>query len=97
MSSLPAASLGESLRVVAFVLLPSVLRGLFSPRRGWMKRLTAIDPDSRTIAVLSEIRRRHPGQGARLLGGRMVVLWGPDAIREVLDRSADVFAGDSGA
>ena len=26
-----------------------------------------------------------------------MVLWGPDAIREVLDQSADVYASDSGA
>ena len=97
MSELPDASLRESVRVVVVGLLPSVLRGLFSPRRRWMKWLTAIDTDARAVEALSEIRREHPGQGAQLLGGRMVVLWGTDAIREVLDCSADVYASDSGA
>jgi cytochrome P450 len=62
-----------------------------------MKRLTAINSDKRAIDVLSGIRRKHGGQGVRLLGGRLVVLWGPEAIREVLDQSADAYASDSGA
>jgi cytochrome P450 len=94
---LPKASLPESLRVVGAGLLPSLARGLFKPRPGAMKRLTSLDADSRAIRALAGIRSKHGGQGARLLGGRMVVLWGADAIREVLDRSADVYASDSGA
>jgi cytochrome P450 len=94
---LPEASLAESTKVVVAALVPAVVRGLFKPRPGAMKRLTAIDADRRTVEVLSRIKRKHPGQGARLLGGRMVVLWGADAIREVLDQSADVYASDAGA
>jgi cytochrome P450 len=94
---LPEVSVAESARVVTAGLLPSLVRGLFSPRPGAMRRLTAIDADRRTIEVLSDIRRKHGGQGVRLLGGRMVVVWGPEAIREVLDQSADVYASDSGA
>jgi cytochrome P450 len=96
-SGLPQASLPEGVKVVAAGLLPAVARGLFKPRRGMMKRLTAIDADRRTVETLSEIKRRHPGQGVRLLGGRMVVLWGADAIREVLDNSATTYASDAGA
>src|SRR5215213_3361534 len=91
-NGLPEASLGESLQFVVAGLLPSLVRGLFSPRRGAMKLLGKIDADARTAAVLKSIRAKHGGQGARLLGGRIVTLWGPDAIREVLDRSADVYA-----
>ncbi|MDQ3935228.1 MAG: cytochrome P450 [Actinomycetota bacterium] len=94
---LPEASIAESAKVLVAGMLPAVVRGLFKPRRGAMKHLTAIDADRRTVEVLSEIKRRHPGQGVRLLGGRMVVLWGPDAIREVLDRSADLYDAGSGA
>jgi cytochrome P450 len=94
---LPEASIAESARVVLVGLLPALVRGLFKPRRRASKWLTALDVDARTVATLSEIRRNHPGQGARLLGGRMVVLWGADAIREVLDRSAELYASDSGA
>ncbi len=94
---LPAASLTDGVRVVLAGLLPSLVRGLFSPRPRTMRLLTAVDADRRTIDVLSSIRRKHGGQGVRLLGGRLVVVWGPDAIREVLDRSADVYASDSGA
>jgi cytochrome P450 len=62
-----------------------------------MKRLTALDADRRTVEALAAIKRKHPGQGARILGGRMVVLWGADAIREVLDHSAELYASDAGA
>jgi cytochrome P450 len=94
---LPAASLQEGVRFIAAALMPALVRGLFSPRRGAMKRLTAINADRRTVDFLNGVRQKHPGQGARLLGGRMVVLWGEDAIREVLDNSADAYASDSGA
>ena len=94
---LPEASLADSTKVVVAALVPAVVRGRFRPRRGAMKRLSAIDADRRTVETMSEIKRRHPGQGARLLGGRMVVLWGADAIREVLDHSADTYASDAGA
>src|SRR5829696_2808606 len=96
-NGLPEASLGESIRFVVAGLLPSLVRGLFSPRRGAMKLLTAIDADARATQVLRGIREKHGGQGAKLLGGRIVTLWGSDAIREVLDRSADVYDSGAGA
>ncbi|HKP88512.1 MAG TPA: cytochrome P450 [Thermoleophilaceae bacterium] len=94
---LPAASVPESVRILVAGVLPSVVRGLFSPRRRAMRWLTALNTDRRAVRTLSGIRDRHPGQGVRLLGGRIVVLWGPDALREVLDRSADLYASDAGA
>jgi cytochrome P450 len=94
---LPAASVPESVRILLVGVLPSLLRGLFSPRRRAMKWLTALNTDRRAVETLSAIREKHPGQGVRLLGGRMVVLWGDDALREVLDRSADLYASDGGA
>src|SRR5215208_155052 len=96
-NGLPEASLGESIRFVVAGLLPSLVRGLFSPRRSAMKLLTAVDANGRTVDVLKDLRRSHGGQGVRLLGGRIVTLWGPQAIHDVLDRSADDFASDSGA
>jgi cytochrome P450 len=96
-SELPAASPAEAAKVVTGGLLPSLARGLFSPRRAAMKQLARVDADRRTVELLSGLRRRHGGQGLRLLGGRMVLLWGRDALREVLDRSADVYAADAGA
>jgi cytochrome P450 len=91
------ASLAESLKFVTTGLLPSLARGLFKPRRGAMKTLTAMDTDSRAIGVLSAIREKHGGDGARLLGGKMIVLWGAGAIREVLDNSAWDYGADAGA
>jgi cytochrome P450 len=97
MSALPEASLKDSTRVVLVGLLPALVRGLFSPRPQAMKLLTSLNTDGKAVRTLAEIRRKYPGQGARLLGGRLVVLWGEDAMREVLDQSADAFASDSGA
>jgi hypothetical protein len=94
---LPEASLGESLGVLATGVAPALVRGLFAPRRRAVKLLTALDADRRTAEFVAGIRRRHGGEGVRLLGGRMVVLWGPAAIRRVLDRSAYEYASDSGA
>ena len=96
-NGLPEASLVESVRFVVAGLLPNLVRGLFSPRRGAMKVLTAIDADARAAAVLRGIRANHGGEGARILGGRIVTLWGPGAITEVLDRSADVYDSGAGA
>ena len=94
---LPEASLAESVRVLAVGVIPSLLRGLFSPRRRAMRWLTALDMDRRAVDALSSIRAKHPGQGVRILGGRIVVLWGEDALREVLDRSAEVYTSGAGA
>ena len=94
---LPEASLPESVRVLVVGVIPSVVRGLFSPRRRAMKWLTALNTDRRAVDALSAIREKHPGQGVRLLGGRIAVIWGEDALREVLDRSADLYASDAGA
>jgi cytochrome P450 len=94
---LPKASLPESLRFLVAGVVPTLVRGLFSPRRGAMRLLTALDADARTVRVLSALRGRHGGEGVRLLGGRMVTLWGEGALREVLDHSAERYASDSGA
>ena len=91
------ASLGESLRFVATGLIPSLARGLFSPRPHAMKWLTRVNTDKHAIKTLDAIREKHGGDGARLLGGKITVLWGEDAIREVLDNSATDYASDAGA
>jgi cytochrome P450 len=95
--SLPAASLPESIAVLLTGVLPAVVRGLFSPRKRAMRALSAVDADRRAVNLLSRLRRRYDGEGLRLLGGRIVVLWGVDAIREVLDNSAERYASDAGA
>jgi cytochrome P450 len=91
------ASLREAVGVLAIGVVPALVRGLFAPRRGAMKLLTRVDADGRAIAFLTGLRRRYGGEGVRLLGGRLIVLWGAQAMREVLDRSAELYASDSGA
>jgi cytochrome P450 len=94
---LPSASLPEALSVILTGVLPALVRGLFSPRRSAMKLLTSLDADGRAIRVLSNLRRKHGGEGIKLLAGRIVVVWGQRAITQVLDGSAEAYAGDSGA
>jgi cytochrome P450 len=96
-AGLPDASLRESVEVLLTGLVPTLVRGLFSPRPRAQRWLTAIDADGRAVRVLSGVRRRHGGQGVRLLKGRMVVVWGADALQELLDDSATRFASDGGA
>jgi cytochrome P450 len=94
---LAAASLSESLTVLVTGVVPALVRGLFSPRPRAMKLLSAVDADARTISVLSGLRSKYGGEGIRLLGGRLAVLWGAGAIRDVLDHSAELYASDAGA
>jgi len=96
-TKLPDGSLAESVRFVATGLLPALARGLFSPRPGAMKLLTRFNSDRRAIKVLDAIRAKHGGEGVRLLRGKMTVLWGEGAIREVLDNSATAYGSDAGA
>jgi cytochrome P450 len=95
--ALPVISLTESLKVLLVGVLPALFRGLFSPRKSAMKLLSALDSDRRAVATLAALRRNHDGEGIRLLGGRLVVLWGAESIRQVLDHSADLYASDAGA
>jgi cytochrome P450 len=96
-SGLSEASLAESLTVVGVGVIPALVRGLFLPRPRAMKFLTERNADARVVAELTKLRRKYGGQGLKLLGGRLVVLWGETAIREVLDGSADSYAGNAGA
>jgi cytochrome P450 len=96
-AGLANASIREALAVVVTGVLPALARGLFSPRPKAMRLLTAIDADARAISILTGLRRKYHAQGVRLLGGRLIVLWGESAIREVLDNSADLYASDAGA
>ncbi|HEX6712701.1 MAG TPA: hypothetical protein VF066_04920 [Thermoleophilaceae bacterium] len=94
---LPDGSVGDSLRFVATGLLPALARGLFAPRPRAMKWLTRLNTDKRAIKVLDSIRQKRGGEGVRLLRGKITVLWGERAIREVLDNSATRYASDAGA
>ena len=97
MSGLPSASLRESLQVVRHGVLPSVARGLFAPRRRMLAWLTRRDADARTVETLRRLRSRHGGEGLRLLRGKLVLVWGEEALHEVLDHSATVYGSDAGA
>src|SRR4051812_17799895 len=90
-------SVADDLRFVLTGLLPALARGLFSPRPRAMKWLSRLNTDRRTIAFLDGVRSKYGGDGVRFMRGKMTVLWGEDAIREVLDNSATKYASDAGA
>jgi cytochrome P450 len=94
---LSEATLAESLRVLLTGIVPALARGLFSPRPGAMKLLTRLEADRRAVSTLAGLRRKYGGDGLRLLRGKIIVVWGVPAITEVLERSSEEFAGDSGA
>ena len=96
-SRLPSASLADSARFVAGALIPSASRGLFAPRKPVIKLLVRRDADRRVGELMASLRKKYGGAGLRLLGGRLVTLWGPDEIREVLDRSAVEYDSGGGA
>ena len=96
-TQLSDASLGESLRFVATGLLPSLARGLFSPRPRAMKWLTKLNTDKRAIEFMDGVRNKYGGDGVRFMRGKITVLWEEAAIREVLDNSATEYASDAGA
>ena len=96
-SRLPSASLADSAKFVTGALLPSVSRGLFAPRRAVIKFLTRTDADARVGALMTSLRSKYGGSGVRLLGGKIVTLWGPEEIRDVLDKSATEYDSGGGA
>src|SRR3954451_7001800 len=96
-TELSDATTPESLRFLATGLIPSVARGLFSPRPRAMKLLTRLNTDRRAIEFMDGIRSKYGGDGVRFMRGKITVLWGENAIREVLDNSATDYASDAGA
>ena len=96
-SRLPSASLADSARFVAGALLPSVSRGLFAPRKPVIKFLVRTNADARVGELMASLRSKYGGAGLRLLGGKIVTLWGPEEIQEVLDRSAAEYDSGGGA
>jgi cytochrome P450 len=94
---LPSASLADSLKFVTQALLPSVSRGLFTARKPVIKFLVRTDADRRVGDLMSSLRTKYGGAGLQLLGGRIVTLWGPEEIREVLDKSATEYDSGGGA
>jgi cytochrome P450 len=92
-----SASLVDSLRVLLTGVVPALVRGLFSPRPRAMALLTRLDADRRAVETLSALKAKLGGEGAKLLGGRLVVVWGERALHEVLERSAWEYAADAGA
>lgn len=94
---LPSASLAGGISFVVLQLLPNLAAGLFSPRARVVRLVTRLDTERRAAAALARMRREHPGEAVRILGGRIVLVFGVEAIREVLDRSAEDFGSDAGA
>jgi cytochrome P450 len=93
---LPSASTLEGVRFTAQVLMPTLLRGLFRPRRRATQVATALDVDGRAIGLIGELRRKHgPGPvWVRAGGDQALLLTSVDDVRRVLEGSPEPFAPD---
>jgi cytochrome P450 len=88
------ASLPDTLRAVAFVLVPLVARGVIIRRPLVVALLERLDADRRLVRTLQRLRRRH-GVGPLLLRlplRRVVLVLADDDVHRVLAASPDPFA-----
>lgn len=89
-----AASVAETVRAVATVLLPLVARGTILRRQRVVALGERVDADRRLVRTLARLRARHGGRPVVLrLGVRRVVLpLSDDDVRHVLDASPEPYA-----
>ncbi|WP_129336444.1 cytochrome P450 [Cellulomonas endophytica] len=86
-SSLPRASVAETARVMAEVVVPLLARGVLVRRPAAEGLAERLDADARAVRLLQGLRRRH-GDGPlrlRVPGRRMVVLLAPGHVHRVLE------------
>ncbi len=93
---LPGASLLESIRFTAQVMLPNVVQGLFRRRRRAVAVATKLDADGHAVGLIDGIRRSHgPGPvWVRAGTDRMLLALDEDDVRRVLEGSPHPFAPD---
>ena len=91
---IPSVSLTESLIYNLVHVIPSYLRGLFTPNRFWFTFWSALHPDPASVKFLTRLRKKYRSDNFYLymLGTRSLVVLDPGAIREVLERSPEVYA-----
>lgn len=91
---IPAVSLTESLIYNLVHVIPSYLRGLFTPNRFWFTFWNAVHPDPASVKFLTRLRKKYRSDYfyLYLLTTKSLVVLHPDGIRQVLERSPDIYA-----
>jgi cytochrome P450 len=93
----PEASVADSARVTAGVLLPLVSRGLIVRRPPVVAAAAKLDLDRRAVQELQRLRDRY-GTGpvrVKLPAKDLAVVLDPDDVHRILDGSPDPFAADT--
>ena len=96
LAKIPSASLLDSLIYNLVHVIPSYLRGLFTPNRFWFTFWTAIHPDPASVKFVTRLRKKYRSNYCYLymLTTKSLVVLDPDGIRHVLERSPDIY-GDA--
>ncbi|WP_306536047.1 cytochrome P450 [Geobacter sp.] len=93
-AKIPTVSLVDSLIYNLVHVIPSYLRGLFTPNRFWFTFWTAIHPDPASVKFITRLRKKYRSNYCylRMLTTKSLVVLDPDGIRHVLDNSPDIYA-----
>ncbi len=93
-AKIPSASLLDNLIYNLVHVIPSYLRGLFTPNRFWFTFWTAVHPDPASVKFVTRLRKKYRSNYCYLymLTTKSLVVLDPDGIRHVLDRSPDIYA-----
>lgn len=89
----PQASVGETLGVLADVVIPLMARGAIVRRQRVVDALDRLDADRRAVRRLQRLRERY-GRGPVLLrapGRRLALLLAPDDVHRALGQTPDPF------
>jgi hypothetical protein len=90
---LPAASVAETLDILARVVTPNVAKGVIIRRPRMVGLAGALDLDRRAVEALQRLRNRH-GSGPLMLrmpGPDRAVILDPDHVRRVLQETPEPF------
>lgn len=93
-AKIPSASLVDNLVYNLVHVIPSYLRGLFTPNRFWFTFWTALHPDPASVKFITRLRKKYRSNYCyvRMLTTKSLVVLDLDGIRHVLDRSPDIYA-----
>ena len=92
------ASLPDSIRFSLFHVLPIALQGTFRKRPFWVRLVGSLHPDPLGRRFAARLRDRYhvPFLDLSMLGRRTRLVLDSEGVREVLERSPDVYAADPG-
>jgi cytochrome P450 len=93
---LPSASTLEGVRFTVQVLVPTLLRGLFRPRRRPTAVATKLNLDGQAAGLIGDLRRKHgPGPfWIRAGSDRALLVTSTEDVRRVLEGAPEPFAAD---